>query len=93
MNDKLNEVLKSIIDNVDKVKLQSSMSALNTLLSSVEGKLLLEKIKLADKDRLSKMLGEIKAEQLDEKMGNSGDILKRAAEDKDFINKLINALE
>ena len=92
MGDNLSDVLNNLMNNSGKQKLQNSMPALITLLSSPEGRLLYEKIKSADKNKLAKMLAEINSGEVNEKLDKSEDVLKNAMEDKEFIKKLINAL-
>jgi len=92
MSDNLSDVLNNLMNNSGKQKLQNNMPALITLLSSPEGRLLYEKIKSADKNKLAKMLSEINSGEINEKLDKSENILKHAMEDKDFIKRLINTL-
>ncbi len=92
MADNVAEVLKNLMQNVDKQKLQSTLPQFMQLLSTPDGRVLLDKIKTADQNKLASMIQQINLDSAAGQINNAEVLLGRASQDPNYIKNLISML-
>lgn len=89
MQDMFSELMK----NVDQQKLRRSLPSFMQLLSTPDGRILMEKIKTADPQKLMALMQQINLDAARSQLDTADVLLQRAQQDPQYIQKLIQLLE